>query len=229
VSKDHRLIQRAWYYTEVFADPKDEHTVYVLNVTALKSIDGYVLESPHEQGVIWTGSDDGLVHLTRDGGKSWNNVTPKGLEESLINSLEVSPHDKATAYIAATRYKFNDFSPALYKTTNYGQSWTKISDGIPYGAFTRVVREDDQRKGEIIPGLLRATGFRTIITASATGRSGYFFVMHLNKHSRAKSNYLSLGGDNKAKLLFLPIRLCNGTNRAGSGLLNNSLQDSVIP
>ncbi|WP_224999895.1 glycosyl hydrolase [Cesiribacter sp. SM1] len=112
----------------------------------------YVAESAHEKGVIWTGSDDGLVHLTRDGGRSWSNVTPKGLPESLINSIEVSPHDKGTAYIATTRYKFNDFSPALYKTTNYGQSWTKISDGIPYGAFTRVVREDDQRKDLLYAG-----------------------------------------------------------------------------
>lgn len=112
----------------------------------------YVAESGHEKGVIWTGSDDGLVHLTRDGGKSWTNVTPKGLEESLVNSIEVSPHDKGTAYIATTRYKFNDFSPSLYKTTNYGQSWTKISDGIPYGAFTRVVREDDQRKDLLYAG-----------------------------------------------------------------------------
>ena len=72
----------------------------------------YVVESPHEHGVIWTGSDDGLVQLTRDGGATWKNVTPKGLAECLINAIEVSPFDKATAYIATTRYKFNDHRPA---------------------------------------------------------------------------------------------------------------------
>jgi photosystem II stability/assembly factor-like uncharacterized protein len=106
----------------------------------------YVKESPHEKGVIWTGSDDGLVHLTRDGGKTWKNVTPSGMPESLVNAIEVSPHDKATVYIATTRYKFNNHAPGLYKSTNYGSTWTKINNGIPGNAFTRVVREDDVRK-----------------------------------------------------------------------------------
>ena len=112
----------------------------------------YVKEAPNEKGVIWTGSDDGFVQLTRDGGKTWSNVTPPGLQECLINSIEVSSHDRATAYIATTRYKFNDFSPALYKTADYGKTWTKIIDGIPYGAFTRVVREDDVRKDLLYAG-----------------------------------------------------------------------------
>ncbi|MCB9051288.1 MAG: glycosyl hydrolase [Lewinellaceae bacterium] len=112
----------------------------------------YVVESPHEKGVIWTGSDDGLVHLTRDGGATWQNVTPTGLAECLVNAIEVSPHDPATAYIATTRYKFNDHTPGLYKTTDYGKTWTNISSGIPYGAFTRVVREDDKRKGLLFAG-----------------------------------------------------------------------------
>ncbi len=112
----------------------------------------YMLESPHEKGVLWTGSDDGLVHLTQDNGVTWKNVTPKGLEECLINAIEVSPHDPATAYIATTRYKFNDKTPGLYKTTNYGKSWTNISANIPYGAFTRVVREDKDRKDLLYAG-----------------------------------------------------------------------------
>jgi photosystem II stability/assembly factor-like uncharacterized protein len=112
----------------------------------------YVLESPTEKGVIWTGSDDGLVQLTRDGGKTWSNVTPKGLAECLINSIDVSPHDPATAYIATTRYKFNDFTPGLYKTTDYGKTWVNISKGIPQGAYTRVVREDEVRKGLLFAG-----------------------------------------------------------------------------
>jgi photosystem II stability/assembly factor-like uncharacterized protein len=112
----------------------------------------YIIESPHEKGTIWTGSDDGLVYLTRDGGNNWTNVTPKGMAESLVNAIEVSPHDPATAYIATTRYKFNDYTPAIYKTTNYGKTWTNISKGIPYGAFTRVVREDDKLKGLLYAG-----------------------------------------------------------------------------
>lgn len=112
----------------------------------------YVIESPHEKGVIWTGSDDGLVQLTRDGGESWNNVTPNGLAECLINAIDVSPHDPATAYIATTRYKFNDHKPGLYKTTNYGKSWVNISNGIPDGAYTRVVREDESRKDLLFAG-----------------------------------------------------------------------------
>lgn len=112
----------------------------------------YVVESPHESGVIWAGSDDGLVHLTRNGGDNWQNITPAGLEECLINAIEVSPHDPATAYIATTRYKFNDPKPGLYKTTNYGKSWTRIDKGIPDGAFTRVVREDTERQNLLFAG-----------------------------------------------------------------------------
>ncbi|HEV2904777.1 MAG TPA: hypothetical protein VGW32_07005, partial [Pyrinomonadaceae bacterium] len=112
----------------------------------------YITESPHEKGVIWTGSDDGLVYLTRDGGANWKNVTPRGLSESLVNAIEVSPYDKATAYIATTRYKFNDHRPGLYKTTDYGATWTKIDNGIPANAFTRVVREDDVRKDLLFAG-----------------------------------------------------------------------------
>lgn len=112
----------------------------------------YVAESPHEAGVIWTGSDDGLVHLTRDGGKTWNDVTPQDLDECLVNAIEVSPHDPATAYIATTRYKFDDKKPGLYRTIDYGQTWTRICRGIADDAFTRVVREDHKRKGLLVAG-----------------------------------------------------------------------------
>jgi len=112
----------------------------------------YVLESPQDKGVIWVTTDDGYVQLTRDNCKTWTNVTPKTLPECLVNAIEVSPHNPATAYIATTRYKFNDHTPKLLKTTDYGKTWTDITGNIPYGAFTRVVREDPKRKDLLFAG-----------------------------------------------------------------------------
>ena len=109
-------------------------------------------ESPLEEGVIWVGSDDGLVHITRDGGGSWNNVTPDDLPESIINVVEPSPHDPATAYFAAAGYKMNDFTPYLYKTNDYGESWQKIVNGIPGNTFARSIREDPDRRGLLYAG-----------------------------------------------------------------------------
>jgi photosystem II stability/assembly factor-like uncharacterized protein len=115
-----------------------------------------VAESPHERGVIWTGSDDGLVHLTRDGGATWKNVTSKEMPQWLmINSIDVSPFDKGTAYLAGTLYKSDDFRPFLYKTTDYGATWTKIVNGIAADHFTRVVRSDKRRKGLLYAGTER--------------------------------------------------------------------------
>jgi photosystem II stability/assembly factor-like uncharacterized protein len=112
-----------------------------------------VMESPVEKGVIWAGSDDGLVHITRDGGKSWQNVTPKGMPEWIqINSIDASSIDAGTAYVAATMYKLDDFRPYLYKTNDYGKTWKKITDGIPDNAFTRVIREDPNRRGLLLAG-----------------------------------------------------------------------------
>ena len=110
-------------------------------------------ESPLKEGLLWTGSDDGLVHVSKDGGKNWSNVTPKGMPEwMMINSIEPSPFDEGTCYIAGTRYKSGDFTPYLYKTTNYGQSWTKITTGIPSEHFTRILRADPKRKGLLYAG-----------------------------------------------------------------------------
>ncbi len=112
-----------------------------------------VAESTHEPGVIWTGSDDGLVHITRDGGTKWDNVTPTDLPEwAQINSIEIDPFEKGGAYIAATRYKLDDFRPYLYHTKDYGKTWSAISSGIDPKHFTRVVRADRKRAGLLYAG-----------------------------------------------------------------------------
>jgi hypothetical protein len=112
-----------------------------------------VAESAVEPGVIWAGSDDGLVHVTRDNGKTWQNVTPKGIPEWIqINSIDASPLAPGAAYVAATLYKSDDFRPYLYKTSDYGKTWIKIVNGIPDGTFTRVLREDPVRKGLLYAG-----------------------------------------------------------------------------
>jgi photosystem II stability/assembly factor-like uncharacterized protein len=112
----------------------------------------YIIESSLEKGVIWTGSDCGLVNLTLNGGQSWSNVTPAGLQECMIHSIEVSPHDKATAYISATRYKLNDYASYTFKTTDYGKTWTRISSGIDADDFVRVIREDRKVKSLLYAG-----------------------------------------------------------------------------
>jgi photosystem II stability/assembly factor-like uncharacterized protein len=110
-------------------------------------------ESPLKEGLLWVGSDDGLIHVTKDGGQTWENVTPPSMPEwNMINSIEPSAFDEGTCYVAATRYKLGDFAPYLYKTTDYGKTWTKITDGIEDEHFTRVVREDPKRKGLLYAG-----------------------------------------------------------------------------
>lgn len=111
------------------------------------------VESYHEEGVIWTGSDDGLIHVTRDGGKNWNNVTPSGMPEwMMINSVEIDPFNKGGLYVAGTRYKLGDYTPYLYKTEDYGKTWKKITTGIPSEHFTRVLRADPIQKGLLYAG-----------------------------------------------------------------------------
>ncbi|MTE26119.1 WD40/YVTN/BNR-like repeat-containing protein [Winogradskyella ouciana] len=110
-------------------------------------------ESPLKEGLLWVGSDDGLIHVTQDGGKTWDNVTPKGMPEwMMINSIEPSAFDEGTCYVAGTKYKTGDFAPYLYKTTDYGKTWKKITDGINEEHFTRVLREDPKRKGLLYAG-----------------------------------------------------------------------------
>ena len=111
------------------------------------------VESLHEPDVIWVGSDDGLLHITRDGGKNWSNVTPPDMPEWMqINSIEPHPTEKGGLYVAGTRYKSDDFKPYLYKTTDYGATWTQINKGIDRKHFTRVIRADPVRQGLLFAG-----------------------------------------------------------------------------
>ena len=112
----------------------------------------YMVCSPHRAGVIWVGSDDGLVHITQNEGQTWENVSPSGIGEAIINAIEVSPHDAETAYIAVTRYKFNDFQPMIFVTEDYGKTWRKAVQGIANEDFVRVVREDPLQKGLLYAG-----------------------------------------------------------------------------
>ena len=110
-------------------------------------------ESPHEPGVIWAGSDDGLLHITKDGGANWTEITPPGLGDwTMFNMIEPSPHDPATAYVTATRYKNDDYAPYVFKTSDYGTSWTIIADGVADDHFCRAIREDPQRAGLLYLG-----------------------------------------------------------------------------
>ena len=110
-------------------------------------------ESPIQEGLLWVGSDDGLIHVSSDGGANWNNVTPSNMPEwIMINSVEPSAHDVNTCYVAATMYKHGDFQPYLYKTTDMGKTWKKITNGIPNEHFTRVLREDPVKKGLLYAG-----------------------------------------------------------------------------
>ncbi len=113
-------------------------------------------ESRRERGVLWAGSDDGLVHLSRDAGATWQDVTPKAMpERATVNAIEPSPHNAARAFLAVYRYKLDDFHPYIYRTDDYGQSWTLLTDGhngIPADQFVRVVREDPVREGLLYAG-----------------------------------------------------------------------------
>jgi len=111
------------------------------------------MESPYEEGLLWVGSDDGLIHLSRDGGENWSDVTPPNMPEAMmINSIDADPFVKGGAYVAGTRYKLGDYQPYLYKTKDYGKSWTLITGGIDQQHFTRVLRADPKREGLLYAG-----------------------------------------------------------------------------
>ncbi|MEO1574567.1 MAG: hypothetical protein AAFU65_06355, partial [Pseudomonadota bacterium] len=112
-------------------------------------------ESPHDAQTLWVGTDDGLVHITRDGGETWRDVTPSGVGRGLVNTIAVSPHDPATAYVVAMKYKDGDNRPYAWRTTNYGRSWSSIAKGLPKEHFVRVIREDPVREGLLFAGMER--------------------------------------------------------------------------
>ena len=110
-------------------------------------------ESHHEPGVLWAGTDDGLVHISDDGGREWEEITPPDLPGwALISIIDPSPHQAGAAYLAATRYKLDDTRPYLYKTSDHGKTWKAITNGIPDHEFTRVIREDPGRRGLLYAG-----------------------------------------------------------------------------
>ncbi|WP_026898349.1 VPS10 domain-containing protein [Daejeonella oryzae] len=110
-------------------------------------------ESPYEDDLLWAGSDDGLLHVSKDGGKNWQNVTPKGMPEwMMFNSIDPDPFKKGGAYVVGTRYKSDDYRPYIYKTEDYGKTWKLITNGIPDNHFARVVRADPKRPGLLYAG-----------------------------------------------------------------------------
>ncbi|HTW30921.1 MAG TPA: hypothetical protein VMD76_04535 [Candidatus Sulfotelmatobacter sp.] len=110
-------------------------------------------ESPITKGLLWVGTDDGLIQLTQDEGKNWTNVTPKDMPEwSRISQIDPSPFDAGTAYVAVDRHQFDDLKPYIYKTSDYGKTWTKLGQGIPENTFVRVVREDPKKRGLLYAG-----------------------------------------------------------------------------
>ncbi|MEZ4608573.1 MAG: hypothetical protein R2865_17735, partial [Deinococcales bacterium] len=110
-------------------------------------------ESPHEKGLLYAGTDDGLVHLSRDGGATWENITPKDLPEwSMVSIIEVSTHEKATVYLSAIRHKLDDYQPYIYKSSDYGKTWKKMVKGLPHNDFIRVIREDPHQADILYAG-----------------------------------------------------------------------------
>lgn len=134
----------------------------------------YVTESSREKGVIYTGSDCGLVHITRDAGKTWSNITPKDMPEAMIHSIEVSPHDPGTVYISPSRYKFNDYNNMTMKSTDYGKTWTRIGVGVDRDDFIKVIRED-----KVVKGMLYAGSERGFYISFNGGNSFQKFQLNL--------------------------------------------------
>ena len=128
-----------------------------------------IVESRYDANTIYVGTDDGLVQLTRDGGKSWTNVTPSGVPVGLVNNLEISPHDPGTVYLAFRMDRRGDYAPYAFKSMDYGKSWTRIVTGLRDGEPVRVVREDPERRGLLYAGT--ETGVYVSYDAGANWRA----------------------------------------------------------
>src|SRR3982075_1226404 len=126
-----------------------------LDITSVEYYDTVfaLAESPLQQGLLWAGTDDGLIHVTHDDGQTWRNVTPRDMPEwSMVSIIEPSPHEAGSAFAAIDRHKLDDFKPLIYRTHDSGKTWTRIVSGIPEGAYVRSVREDPWRKGLLYAG-----------------------------------------------------------------------------
>ena len=135
--------------SEVPGGPITTQTAVPFNMGSILAL----AESTLKQSLLWAGSDDGLVHISKDNGANWSNVTPQDLPPwALISAIDPSPHDPGAAYLSATRYKQDDTEPYLYKTHDYGQTWVRITDGIPKNDFTRIIREDPAKEGLLYAG-----------------------------------------------------------------------------
>jgi photosystem II stability/assembly factor-like uncharacterized protein len=112
-----------------------------------------VVESPVQKDLIWAGTDDGLMHLTRDGGQHWENITPKAMPDwGTVSMIEASSKDAGTVYIAVERHKMDDFAPYVFKTSDFGKSWTKLVNGLPANAYVHAVRVDPRRADLLFAG-----------------------------------------------------------------------------
>ncbi|MDH3648939.1 MAG: glycosyl hydrolase, partial [Saprospiraceae bacterium] len=112
----------------------------------------YLAESPHDRDVLWVGTDDGLIHITQDGGSNWLAVSPPSMQEGIVNCIDLSTSQPGKAYVAFTRYKFNDFTPHIFITEDFGKTWRRSVEGIPQGHHVRVVRHDPHRPGLLYAG-----------------------------------------------------------------------------
>lgn len=171
-----------------------------------------IAESPLAQGLIWAGSDDGLVHLTRDGGATWQNVTPAmpGLPEwGTVSMIEPSPFDPATAYVVVDAHRLDDMRPYLYKTSDYGRSWSRLDGGLPADVYLHAVREDPKKRGQLYLGTERG-----VMVSPDDGRSWYPLKLNLPTvavHDLVvKDNDLVVGTHGRSLWIFddlTPVRM----------------------
>jgi len=146
----------------------------------------YLAESPHSANTLWAGTDDGLVHITRDGGDNWEKITPRRAGDGMVNTLAVSPHTPGKAFVAFTKYKYNNHEPIIYVTDDFGDSWDEISGDIPEGHWVRVVREDPEREGLLYAGT----------------EMGLFYSFNAANNKNGASNWRKLHADD---LPIVPI------------------------